>query len=128
MGAGPFLARAANGRCPRGAAARPKPFLKKLKAPAQRRGLYFTYNFEGAQRTSGTSEGKNIYHIMSSLSDYLHAVARRCRFRSRNTLDLAAAADLRELSEELDAKANDCRNIECETPVQTASPKDRHGL
>ena len=83
---------------------------------------------KGTEKAWGTSDGNNVYHIMSSLSDYLYAVARRCRFRSRNTLDLAAAADLRELSEELDAKANECRHIECEIPVQIVSSKDRHGL
>ena len=111
--------------CGRGAV---ETVFEKAERPRHSVGAFVLPAASEAKRAWGTSEGDNVYHIMSSLSDYLHAVAQRCRFRSRNTLDLTAAGDLRELSEELEAKANECRNIECEIPVQTGSSKDRRGL
>ena len=47
-----------------------------------------------------------------SMSQFLQDVARRCRFWSNTSLDLAAASDLRQLATALEEKAQECRKAE----------------
>ena len=42
----------------------------------------------------------------TNVPTFLREIAERCRLRSRNCFDLAAASDLRVLADDLDSKAN----------------------
>jgi hypothetical protein len=46
------------------------------------------------------------------MSQFLQDVARRCRFWSNTSLDLAAASDLRQMATALEEKAQECRKAE----------------
>jgi len=55
----------------------------------------------------------------------LMELARRCRFLSRNTLDLRTARELRKLSDELEAKAREAQlaaNAAAPAVVQAYAP------
>jgi hypothetical protein len=47
---------------------------------------------------------------MSNLRDFLHDSSQKCRSWSRNTTDLCLAEGLRELAQDLKAKAGECRD------------------
>jgi hypothetical protein len=59
---------------------------------------------------------------MSTLSEALIFLAAKCRFWSRNVMELGAAKDLRNMAAELDEKAQECKEIECPSPSDGRPP------
>jgi hypothetical protein len=47
------------------------------------------------------------------LPEFMREIARRCRFRSRETFDLTAAQELRQMAADLEDKALRCEGIDC---------------
>ena len=48
------------------------------------------------------------------LPEFMREIARRCRFRSRETFDLTAAQELRQMAADLENKALRCEGIDCD--------------
>ena len=55
------------------------------------------------------------------LPEFMQEIARRCPFRSRETFDLTAAQELRQMAADLDDKALQCEGIDCDK-LRTGDP------
>ena len=59
------------------------------------------------------------------LPEFMREVARRCRFRSRETFDLTAAQELRQTAADLEDKAFQCEGIDCDDEPRSMAHQRR---
>jgi hypothetical protein len=59
------------------------------------------------------------------LSEFMQEIARRCRFRSRETFDLTAAQELRQMAADLEDKAAQCEGIDCDNETRPMAYRHR---